>query len=71
MKKVREELLTLKEFAEVFDCTVSCARRWIRQGRVASLKIGPRLVRIPGSEVERLLMEGLRPISTDQGGKQG
>ena len=65
MKKVREELLTLKEFAEVFDCTVSCARRWIREGRVASVKVGRRLVRIPGSEVERLLMDGLRPVSTD------
>jgi excisionase family DNA binding protein len=71
VKKVREELLTLKEFAEVFELTVSCVRRWIREGRIASVKVGRRLVRIPDGEVERLLIEGLRPYSNHQGEKQG
>ena len=60
--KVRGRLLNVREFAELFGCTVSCARRWISERRVASIKVGRRLVRIPETEVERLIGEGPRPV---------
>jgi excisionase family DNA binding protein len=61
-KKGRGRLLNVREFAESCGCTVSCARRWISERRIISIKVGRRLVRIPETEVERLLGEGLRPV---------
>jgi excisionase family DNA binding protein len=61
-KKVRGRLLNVREFAASFGCTVSCARRWISERRIVSVKVGRRLVRIPETEIERLIGEGLRPI---------
>ena len=60
MKKIPERLLTVQEFADLMCCTLSCARRWVQERRVASIKVGRRLVRIPATEVNRLLIEGLR-----------
>lgn len=53
-------LLSVQEFAEALGVTVSCARRWLLEGKVARVKLG-RLVRIPASECERLIDEGTRP----------
>jgi excisionase family DNA binding protein len=61
MRRIDSELLTVPEFAEACGCTVACVRRWILERRIASVKVGRRLVRIPDTEVERLLIEGLRP----------
>ncbi|MGH9690350.1 MAG: helix-turn-helix transcriptional regulator [Candidatus Acidiferrales bacterium] len=60
MIKETSKLLTVKEFADAIGCTVSCARRWILERRIASVKVGGRLVRIPESEVERLFVDGFR-----------
>lgn len=54
------QLLTVAEFADNLRITHSCARRWILERRIESIKIG-RLVKIPRSEVERLITAGLRP----------
>jgi excisionase family DNA binding protein len=35
-------------------------RRWAYDGKVASVKVGRRLL-IPASEIERVMHEGLRP----------
>ena len=53
-------LLSVQEFADALNITVACARRWILERRVATVKLG-RLIRIPASEVERLVQHGLRP----------
>jgi excisionase family DNA binding protein len=60
--RIRGRLLTVREFAGSFGCSVSCARRWISERRIASIKVGRRLVRIPKTEIERLIGEGLRPV---------
>jgi excisionase family DNA binding protein len=70
MKRNHERLWTVSEVANVFSCTVSCARRWIRERRIASIKIGPRLVRVPEREVDRLLTEGLRLVSPEMAKKR-
>jgi excisionase family DNA binding protein len=53
-------LLSVPEFATALNITVSCARRWILERKIATVKLG-RLIRIPASEVERLVNAGSRP----------
>lgn len=54
-----DELLTVDEFADLLRVTSACVRRWLLEKRVASVKIG-RLIRIPHSEVERIVQTGFR-----------
>jgi excisionase family DNA binding protein len=53
-------LLSVAEFASALNVTVACARRWILERKITTVKLG-RLIRIPASEVERLVTSGLRP----------
>jgi len=53
-------LLSVPQVAERLNVTRACIRRWILERRLAVVKVG-RLVRIPLSEVERLIDSGLRP----------
>ena len=55
-----KSLLRVNEFAELLDVTPACVRRWLLERKIASTRIG-RLVRIPASEIERLVESGLRP----------
>lgn len=54
-------LLSVAEFSDTLHITVSCTRRWILERRIATVKLG-RLVRIPHTELERLISGGLRPV---------
>lgn len=54
------ELLTIPEFATRLKVTIACVRRWIIEKRIATVKLG-RLVRVPASEADRLIGDGLRP----------
>jgi len=53
-------LLSVPQVAERLNVTKSCVRRWILERRLAVVKVG-RLVRVPLSEVGRLIDSGLRP----------
>jgi excisionase family DNA binding protein len=53
-------LTSVNQFAEALGVTQACVRRWLLERRITFTKIG-RLVRIPSSEVDRLIAEGLRP----------
>jgi excisionase family DNA binding protein len=53
-------LLTVPEFASALGVTQACIRRWILERRIVCVKLG-RLVRVPSSEVQRLIEEGRRP----------
>jgi excisionase family DNA binding protein len=55
-----KSLLRVNEFAALLDVTPACVRRWLLERKIASIRIG-RLVRIPASEIERLVESGLRP----------
>jgi excisionase family DNA binding protein len=57
---MEQQLLTLNEFAAAIGCTLACARRWARERRITTTKIG-RLVRVPETEISRLIAAGLRP----------
>lgn len=54
------QLLTVPEFAERIRIKPSCVRRWILERKLASVRVG-RLVRVPASEVDRIIEEGTRP----------
>ena len=56
-----EKLLTVPEFAEALNITPAAVRRWILQRKILFTKIGARLIRIPSSEAQRIIEEGLRP----------
>ena len=61
-----EKLLTVFEAERLTGRKASTWRRDIFEGRVARVKIG-RLVRIPASEIERLVSEGYRPSVREAG----
>lgn len=54
------KLMSVPEFATALGLTQAAVRRWLLERRIESIKIG-RLIRIPVSEVERILTEGFRP----------
>ncbi len=53
-------LLTIPEFAAALRVKPSCVRRWLAEGKVTRVHVG-RLVRIPTTEVERIVSLGTRP----------
>jgi excisionase family DNA binding protein len=53
-----DEYLTVKETAEHLKLNQQTVRNWIDQGRLPAVRIGRR-VRIPRSDLERILTEGL------------
>ena len=56
----QDPLLTVEEFAIHLRVTQACVRKWILERRVAVVKVG-RLVRLPSSEIRRIIDEGSRP----------
>jgi len=54
-------MLSPKEFAYRLSISRWTAYAWIQEGRIRSTKIG-RLVRIPESEVERIVQEGAQEV---------
>ena len=53
-------LLSVSQFADALGVTPACIRRWILERKITTVKLG-RLIRVPSSEVERLVNSGLRP----------
>jgi excisionase family DNA binding protein len=53
------QLLTISEFATFLKIKPSCVRRWMRESKVTFVHVG-RLVRIPETEVERIITAGTR-----------
>lgn len=56
-------LLSVPQFAQRLSVTPACIRRWIQEHKIATVKLG-RVVRIPESEINRLIASGLRPART-------
>jgi excisionase family DNA binding protein len=53
-------LMNVPQFAEALGVTTACVRRWILERKITSVKVG-RLVKLPQSEVDRIIKAGLRP----------
>lgn len=55
-------LLSVRQVAERLGVTEAAIRRWLLERRIASVKVGRRLIRIPSSEITRILNAGFRPV---------
>lgn len=62
----KKQLLRVDEFAATLDVTPACVRRWLFERRIASVKVGRRLIRIPATEAQRIIDEGLRPARRER-----
>jgi excisionase family DNA binding protein len=49
------DLLTVAEAAKALRVSTITIHRWVKQGRLTAYRVGPRAVRISGSELTRLL----------------
>jgi excisionase family DNA binding protein len=63
MIKSEVTLLSVPQFANALGVTPACIRRWILERKITTVKLG-RLIRVPDSEIERLVNSGLRPART-------
>jgi excisionase family DNA binding protein len=55
-----QRLLSIKDFAASIGISVWTVRGWAYRGRIASVKLGARMM-IPTTELDRLIEENLRP----------
>ncbi|MCH7804771.1 MAG: excisionase family DNA-binding protein [Acidobacteria bacterium] len=55
----REKLISPQQLADRLSISRWTVYAWLQEGRIKSVKLG-RLVRIPESEVERMVHEGTR-----------
>jgi len=53
-------LLTVAQTAAALTVKPSCIRRWIHEQKLTTVHIG-RLVRVPSTEVDRIIRQGIRP----------
>ena len=61
-----ETLLTAAEFARRMNIKEATVRSWLLRGKLAKVKIGTRLVRIPSTEVDRVICEGFVPARPER-----
>ncbi len=55
-----EEYLTVEQFAKLFQISEGTVYRWTASGKVATIKLGYRTIRIPRSEVQRIAQMNYR-----------
>jgi excisionase family DNA binding protein len=63
--KQHEQTYTVSQAAERLNVKPVTVYRWIENGTCKSLRIGPKLLRIPESEIERLLSSPAQPELTE------
>jgi excisionase family DNA binding protein len=56
-----QKLLRASEAAELLAVKESTIRAWLLRRKIGIVRVGARAVRIPASEVERLISEGSIP----------
>lgn len=59
------KLLTVEQFAEIAGLRPVTIRTWAAARKIASVKLG-RALRIPVTEVDRLIEKGLRPVKLER-----
>ncbi len=61
MREVEKKLLTIEEFAAITGLRPVTIRMWAAARKISSVKLGARALRIPATELNRLIQKGLRP----------
>lgn len=59
--QIEVELLTVPEAAQRLRLRESTIRAWILRRRLSRIRVGARAVRIPASEIDRIIAEGFIP----------
>lgn len=49
-----QEYLTPAEFAAALSVSIRTVRNWIKSGVITATRVGPRLIRIPTTEIQRV-----------------
>ncbi len=60
------KLLRTTQFAERIGVKDSTVRAWLLLGKIAKVKIGKRAVRIPETEIQRIIEEGYTPARKER-----
>jgi hypothetical protein len=63
----QDELYRLPAAANRWNVSLKCARTWVSQGRVAHVRLGSGInapIRVPLSEINRIIAEGFRPAKS-------
>jgi excisionase family DNA binding protein len=63
----QEKLLSGAQVAELLGLKPVTIRQWIAKRKITAIKIGDRAVRIPESEVQRLIDRGTTPALPERG----
>ncbi len=58
-----DQLLTVKQAAQVLSCSEAAIRKWVYQRRLPVVKVG-RLTRLWAADIEALVATGLRRAAT-------
>ena len=58
---IEQQLLRVSEAADLLAVKESTIRAWLLKRRISCVRVGGRAVRIPVSEVRRLIAEGTIP----------
>jgi excisionase family DNA binding protein len=61
--EVSERLLTVSEVAKILALRPGTIRAWCYQRRLSRVLVGKRSVRIPASEVRRIIREGSESLT--------
>ncbi len=57
-----QDYLTPAEFAAALSVSIRTVRNWIKGGVITATRVGPRLIRIPATEVERIAVPIVEPV---------
>ncbi len=68
LQAVDKRLLRVEEAAELLAVKPSTIRAWLLRRKIGRVRVGARAVRVPASEVERLIREGeIPPLEQSRG----
>ena len=51
--------LTIKQVCEELQVTRRTVFRWIKQGKISVIRLGPKFIRVDQAELDRIKREGL------------
>jgi excisionase family DNA binding protein len=60
----KDELLTMSEAAKALGVSIPTIKRWLKDGRIPTYRLGPRFVRIRRADLARALTPIVEPMSS-------
>jgi excisionase family DNA binding protein len=66
MEAMEQRLLTIAEAARMLALRPGTLRSWCYQRRLSRVRVGKRSVRIPLSEIRRIIAEGTEPMTAER-----